>query len=75
MKLDQKININCSICDYCGVCVSICPPQAIVLKEKEIYVISEKCKQCYWCIDVCPLGAIQEDGKINNVMQKKSSSV
>ena len=66
-----KIKINTNECDFCGVCVSICPCIAIILKEREIFVKYEKCKQCYWCIDFCPVGAIQKDGSINDFTHKK----
>ena len=71
MTTSGKIIINTNTCDFCGVCVSICPCTAIILKEREIFVKHEKCKQCYWCMDVCPLGAIQKDGIVKDFTQKE----
>lgn len=71
MKTVHKIKVERNICDFCGVCVGICPSQALILKEREINIISELCKQCYWCIDVCPIGALQIDGSMENCIPKE----
>ena len=46
-------------CDYCGVCVSVCAPDAIVLKETNIKIL-ERCTDCKLCVYVCPFGAITD---------------
>ncbi len=46
-------------CDGCGLCVSACACQALVLVGNSITVIeTEKCGWCLQCEVVCPLGAI-----------------
>ena len=49
-------------CDYCGVCVSVCVPNVIELKEPSIKIL-EGCTNCKFCIYVCPFEAIKENEK------------
>ena len=44
-------------CTGCGVCVDVCPLEAIKL-ENEKAVISDDCTECGTCIDECPNTAI-----------------
>jgi ferredoxin len=42
-------------CDHCGICVSVCPEEAI---EANGYLTDkEKCIYCCACIKACPVGA------------------
>ncbi|MCJ7812048.1 4Fe-4S binding protein [bacterium] len=43
-------------CDFCGTCVSVCPSDAIELRESVIWIDMEKCTVCRFCVDICPLG-------------------
>ena len=46
-------------CNGCGLCVSICYRQALVLIDDVITVIeTEECSYCTECEAVCPTGAI-----------------
>lgn len=50
-------------CNHCGLCISVCSCNAIVLVEEVINIIQkEECQGCTrWCTlceDVCPTGAI-----------------
>ena len=44
-------------CDYCGVCVAVCPVDSIVLRESSLQV-TEACTLCDLCIHVCPYEAL-----------------
>jgi len=44
-------------CTGCGVCVEICPVNAIKIENKKA-VISEECIGCGACINQCPSEAI-----------------
>ena len=50
-------------CNRCGLCISVCSCNMIVLVENFITIIQKKeCQGCtHWCTlceDVCPTGAI-----------------
>ncbi len=47
-------------CIYCGGCVSVCPVNAITLKETRIEVDANKCIDCGACIKFCPVGALEK---------------
>lgn len=50
-----------SDCVKCGVCVDVCPENAIIEDETQ-YIITEDCIDCGICIKECAIGAIK--GKI-----------
>ena len=45
-------------CTGCGVCISKCPTQAIVLKDGKAFVETNRCRNCRICIQVCAFGAL-----------------
>ena len=46
-------------CDGCGLCVSVCSCNALVMVGKVVSVIeTEDCGWCMQCEVVCPSGAI-----------------
>ena len=46
-------------CNGCGLCLSVCSCNALVLVENVITVIeTEECGWCLQCEAVCPSGAI-----------------
>ncbi|MCK4327283.1 MAG: 4Fe-4S binding protein [Candidatus Diapherotrites archaeon] len=51
--------VNRSKCMICGGCVSVCPVQALELRENVLYVDTKKCIDCGNCEKVCPAGAIK----------------
>ncbi len=51
--------INREKCIGCGGCVSICPVDAIELKNKTINIDEEKCIECGKCVEFCPAGALK----------------
>ncbi len=45
----------------CGICVSVCPENAIS-HGSEIFAIDETvCSKCLSCVRTCPAGVIEED--------------
>ena len=48
--------IDVQKCDFCGTCVTVCPTDAIDLKESDINVDPELCIGCGSCADICPFG-------------------
>ena len=47
-------------CIYCGGCVSVCPVNALTLKENRIECDDSKCINCGACIKFCPPGAMKK---------------
>jgi len=44
-------------CIRCGLCVSHCPPQAMILKQ-QVDIDLDTCIRCFCCQELCPYGAI-----------------
>lgn len=59
--LSQSIIRNNNRCTHCGVCISICPTEAIVLDPdtRKIHFYDDKCIACEQCIPTCPLRAME----------------
>ncbi len=55
---DDPILISVEKCDLCGGCVSVCPPDCIVLTEHSLMIIGPKCIRCGFCLSACPVGAL-----------------
>jgi len=49
------IEIKPDKCDFCGVCVGVCPEDAIELKEANISIIEKRCTNCAKCVWCCPI--------------------
>jgi NAD-dependent dihydropyrimidine dehydrogenase PreA subunit len=54
------ITIDEARCTGCGVCVSLCPQEAIVLEAARAEIRPELCIGCGICISACPERAIQD---------------
>ena len=58
-----KAFVNVHDCLSCGGCVSICPVDAVIMKNKVAVVLPEKCISCEQCVNTCPVGAISMEGR------------
>lgn len=50
--------IDVEKCTGCGLCVDVCPVEAIDLDDDKARVDVEKCVDCGRCVDECPNKAI-----------------
>ena len=50
-------------CVDCGVCVSVCPRKAQVIKDGKHRFLRENCNACGACARVCPASALQIFGR------------
>lgn len=60
--LSKDIKVNWEKCTQCGVCVAICPTDALYVKDRktmEVAFDSDKCIACELCIRPCPPRAIE----------------
>jgi L-aspartate semialdehyde sulfurtransferase ferredoxin len=59
--LSEDIKRNTAKCTDCGVCVPICPVQALVIDEKTRKMVfhEDKCIACELCIRICPAHAME----------------
>jgi ferredoxin len=59
--LSEDIVRNSAKCTDCGVCVTVCPAQALIVDQASRKVIfdEEKCIACELCIKICPTHAME----------------
>jgi len=50
--------VNAETCTGCGVCVDVCPVEAIKVEDDLAKIDAELCTDCAACVDECPTGAI-----------------
>ena len=58
-KLVEYPIVDAELCIGCGICIDICPTNAIVLKNDKAFIINDLCRNCKKCVRACPSGAIQ----------------
>jgi len=51
--------INKEKCVGCGICVNICPVNAISIEDGKASIDQEKCIHCGKCLNICPTNAIE----------------
>jgi Pyruvate/2-oxoacid:ferredoxin oxidoreductase delta subunit len=58
--IEQDINRDEEKCVHCGVCTSVCAPDALHIERKTMKVDFdyEKCVACELCVRVCPVNAM-----------------
>lgn len=59
--LSQDVTRNEEKCTHCGVCVPICPTDALVIDAQTRKVIfhNNKCIACELCVPICPTRAME----------------
>jgi len=60
-SLSQDIIRNEEKCTNCGVCVPICPTEALVVdpKTRKVFFHNKKCIACELCVKICPPRAME----------------
>jgi ferredoxin len=53
-----KAKVDRNICLSCGGCVSVCPQDAVILRNLIAYVDPNTCISCEICANTCAIGAI-----------------
>ena len=50
--------VDSNRCDECGLCVPLCPPNAIDLRRAGLHIDARVCTGCQKCIAPCPVFAL-----------------
>ncbi len=56
---DPPLVVDPGVCDLCGGCISICPPDCIAMNDHALVVLGSTCIRCGFCISVCPVSALK----------------
>ena len=59
--LDQDIVCNEARCTHCGVCVPLCPTDALKVdpSTRRLIFSNDMCIACEYCVKICPFGAME----------------
>lgn len=59
--LSQDVTRDEIRCTDCGVCVPICPTEALVVdpQTRKVHFYSNKCIACELCVKICPTRAME----------------
>src|SRR4030043_395236 len=60
-NLSRDITRKDDLCVHCGVCVAICPSDALVSNQatSEVEFVADKCVACELCVKACPYTAME----------------
>jgi len=59
----MSVSVDIEKCKGCGICVSICPVQAISIIQNKAFIDQNMCSECLQCISECPNDAIYQTSK------------
>ncbi|MEO0233746.1 MAG: 4Fe-4S binding protein [candidate division WOR-3 bacterium] len=58
-------------CNFCKLCVDICPTKSFKIKEENLIFEITKCINCCLCIEECPQNAFRKDHIKRIVLKRK----
>jgi Fe-S-cluster-containing hydrogenase component 2 len=64
--------VNKKKCIGCGICVNICPVNAITIEDGVAHIDQEACIHCGKCHPVCPTDAIEHGCNKKNQQDDES---
>ena len=59
--LNQDIVRNEARCSHCGMCVPLCPTDALMVdsSSRRVNFNNDACVACEYCVKICPLSAME----------------
>ena len=68
---ERKLYWDESKCLRCGLCVGICPFDALELRDGKIVIDHEKCTLCGLCVKGCPVAALQIRPQLEEIAKER----
>lgn len=65
----KRYHIDKDKCSGCGLCYSICPSEAISMKDEKALIDTEKCIFCLKCYNFCPEAAVLKGAKSSDTVK------
>ncbi len=56
----MSLLVDTEKCEGCGLCLPLCPVQAISVIKNKAAIDQNRCNKCLLCIDECPKNAIYQ---------------
>ncbi|MGQ9571373.1 MAG: indolepyruvate ferredoxin oxidoreductase subunit alpha [Thermodesulfovibrionales bacterium] len=62
----MAVKVDIEKCIGCGICVDVCPVNAIKMENRKAHILEDLCTDCSLCVGKCPVGALTlESIKVN----------
>lgn len=71
----MSVLVDIEKCKGCGICISLCPLQAISIVQDKAFINQNKCNECLQCINECPTSAIYQTYDKETVVTKRQDSI
>lgn len=71
----MSVSVDIEKCNGCGLCISICPVQAISIIQNKAFIDQNKCIECLQCMDECPTYAIHQIPEKEVYLTKREHSI
>jgi L-aspartate semialdehyde sulfurtransferase ferredoxin len=56
--MKKTLRFHLEKCDFCGSCVAVCKPDALILLESSMQIEADRCNACGRCTIICPFNAL-----------------